>query len=98
MFADIKEIARFWWLEWQNARAIRHNKRAESYIVNRVKTEWLFSGVSRDDHGFYSDAGFTRSPHPMNRAQALRYFSRLHPLAVVNHIDDKNKIITFTGR
>lgn len=105
MREQLKSILIFWWVRTQVWWSIRHERRtsrglarAEKYIIHRHKTEWLFSGVTRDANGFYSDAGFTRSPRSMNRAQALRYFRRFNPNATLNHVDDKNKIITFTGR
>lgn len=83
----------FW--EWAETRKwARH----AHYIVHNLKSEWLFSGVLRDEKGYHSDAGFTRSPRLMNRAQALRYFKRFNPNATIKHIDDRNKIITFIGR
>jgi hypothetical protein len=81
------------WPEW---RARREWERRERRIVHKVKTEWIFSGTVRGDNGAMQDAGFLRSPYPMRRAQALRYFARQTPNAKILHIDDKNKIITYS--
>lgn len=67
----------------------------EWYIVHVRKTEWLFSGVDRSTRGI-TDLGTQRSPKPMNRAQAHRYLFKIAPHAVVIHVDDRHKIITFS--
>jgi hypothetical protein len=79
--------------EWLDRKA---NERALRIIVHRVKTEWIFSGTVRNENGSMQDAGFLRSPYPMRRAQALKYFAKQFPRASIMHIDDKNKIITYT--
>lgn len=68
---------------------------AAAVIIHKVKTEWIFSGVCQDERGFFSDIGIERSPKKFNRAQALRYYHRQYPKAVIKHIDDANKIITY---
>lgn len=79
--------------QWLDERA---NARALHIIVHKVKTEWLFSGTVRNENGFMQDAGYLRSPTKMNRAQALKYFARAFPRGNILHVDDKNKIITYS--
>ena len=78
-----------WVDEREQARRLRH-------IVHKTKTEWVFSAVVRNDKGAMQDGGYLRSPHPMRRAQALRYFAKNFPNARILHIDDKNKIVTYS--
>ena len=77
-----------WWIDRRDA----HRSRV---IVHKAKTEWIFSGTVRNENGVIQDAGYLRSPKLMNRKQALKYFRREFPRAVVLHIDDKNKIVTY---
>jgi hypothetical protein len=78
--------------EWIDACETNYRERR---IVHKAKTEWIFSGTMRNENGVIQDAGYLRSPKPMNRARALKYFRREFPRATVLHIDDKNKIITY---
>lgn len=79
--------------EWQQKRQAL---RAEHFIVHKLKSEWLFSGTIRNENGVTQDAGYLRSPTKMNRAQALKYFARAFPRGNILHVDDKNKIITYS--
>src|SRR4051812_22186464 len=81
------------WNEWLDER---YNAKREQHIIHNVKTEWIFSGTVRNENGVIQDAGYLRSPSKMNRRQALAYFRREFPRAVPLHIDDKNKIITYS--
>jgi len=74
----------------------REQARRLHHIVHKAKTEWLFSGTIRSDNGVISDGGFLRSPYAMRRAQALDYFVRTFPHGKIVHVDDKNKIITYS--
>lgn len=78
-----------WWHPLQSERRLHH-------IIHKSKTEWIFSGTVRNENGVMQDAGFLRSPHPMRRAQALKYFAKAFPRANMIHVDDKNKIITYS--
>jgi len=67
----------------------------EHFIVHKLKTEWIFSGVRQDDKGYFSEIGIIRSGKKLNRAQAIRYTVNHFPRATIKHIDDRNKIITY---
>ena len=81
--------------DYDEFRHMCKNDYAAAVIIHKVKTEWIFSGVRQDEKGFFSDIGIERSPKRFNRAQALRYYHRQYPKAVIKHIDDANKIITY---
>lgn len=79
-------------LEWSQRRFLQVS---EHFIVHKLKTQWIYSGVRQDEKGFFSDIGIVRSTRKLNRAQALREYQTMFPKGVIKHIDDANKIITY---
>lgn len=78
--------------EWSRGYFLR---KSEHFIVHKLKTIWIYSGVRQDEKGYFSDIGIVRSTHKLNRAQALREYQKMFPKGVIKHIDDANKIITY---
>lgn len=72
-----------------------YDRYRENFIVNKVRTRWMFSGVIRGPNGVRTDAGVVSPSAMMNKREALKAFAEVNPNARVVHVDDRNKIITY---
>jgi len=78
-------------------RQVCEFERAEEYVIHKLKTQWFFSGVIRNNQGT-RDLGVLPSAEIMNRKQALKWLHENFADVTILHIDDRNKIITYARK
>lgn len=64
------------------------------HAIHWKKYTWIVSGVKLGANNVRSDTGFIRL-HNFRRAEVIAAVRDSYPGAVILHIDDRNKIVTY---